>query len=335
MKWISVALTGLAATASAITDESGAVYGMVAPEGEPPAGCSRDHEGMFQVTVYAASDEQPSLEKRSSCDNDQTLIMTLADGVLMDAKGRTGYIASNFQFQFDNPPQAGALYTGGFSLCGNNSVALGPSAVFARCLSGHFYNLYDRHWAPQCDAVQIVAMPCGIEGQDGSDPIVIGTSTASTTVLQTLDNGQPLVVPTVMPIAMCQIGDGQVQFHTTPCASVSHAPLSPPISQIPDGQPQAPSQVVPAPQVTQIPDGQPQAPKLTSQPSRPIESAPVVETSQLPRITSSLVATQLPATSTMAAPEAPSTVTGGVAKRDSNAMPALIAALLAVAHFLR
>ncbi|PHH62295.1 hypothetical protein CDD81_7283 [Ophiocordyceps australis] len=353
MKWISVAITGLAATASATIDESGAVHGMLSPDGQPPVGCARDYNGMFQVTVYAAGDEKPNLEKRSSCDNDQTLIMTLADGVLMDAKERTGYIASNFQFQFDNPPQSGAIYTGGFSLCGNNSVALGSSTVFSRCLSGHFYNLYDRHWAPQCDPVEIVAMPCAadggeIEDQDGSEPIVVGTSTESTTVVKTLDDGQPQVVPTVMPIAMCQIGDGQVQFHTTPCASVTRSPLPAPISQIPDGQPQAPSHIVPVPhsQVSQIPDGQPQAPKVSPQPSQglpsaPLESKTAVKTSPAPRITSSPVVTQIPdgqpqlPTSTFAAPDAPSAITAGAAKRNSNAMAALIAALLAVAPFLR
>ena len=57
------------------------------------------------------------------------------------------YIAANYQFQFDAPPQAGAIYTTGFSLCSNNSLALGGSAIFYQCLSGSFYNLYDRDWA--------------------------------------------------------------------------------------------------------------------------------------------------------------------------------------------
>ena len=57
------------------------------------------------------------------------------------------YIAANYQFQFDNPPQAGAIYTTGFSLCANNTLALGGSAIWYQCLSGSFYNLYDRDWA--------------------------------------------------------------------------------------------------------------------------------------------------------------------------------------------
>ena len=137
----------------------------------------------------------------------------LAGGVLTDAKARTGYIASNYQFQFDGPPQAGAIYTAGFSVCGNNSVALGGSTVFYECASGDFYNLYDRNWAPQCSAVEIVAMPCG-----GPDPPfasqipdgqVIGTTVVATTVVVPLSDGQPQVVTTQVPVPICQIGDGK------------------------------------------------------------------------------------------------------------------------------
>lgn len=63
---------------------------------------------------------------------------------IFDGKGWIGYIAANYQLQFDEgTPQNGALYTSGFSVCGNK-LALGKSTVFYRCLSGNFYNLYDR-----------------------------------------------------------------------------------------------------------------------------------------------------------------------------------------------
>ena len=90
-----------------------------------------------------------------ACQTEGTLAITLADGVLTDAVGRTGYIASNFQFQFDEPPQAGAIFTSGFTFCSNGTLALGGSNVFYQCLSGDFYNLYDRSWAPQCSPVTI------------------------------------------------------------------------------------------------------------------------------------------------------------------------------------
>ncbi|MCJ1401748.1 hypothetical protein MMC11_004965 [Xylographa trunciseda] len=90
-----------------------------------------------------------------ACATNGTLELTLANGILKDSHGRTGYIASNFQFQFDDPPQAGAIFTAGFSVCANGSLALGGSNVFYQCLSGSFYNLYNQNWAPQCSPVTI------------------------------------------------------------------------------------------------------------------------------------------------------------------------------------
>lgn len=215
--------------------------------------------------------------------------MTLNNGVLKDAQDRTGYIASNFQFQFDGPPQAGAIYTAGFSTCGNGSLALGSSTVFYRCLSGSFYNLYDRHWAAQCEPIEIVVLPCDGNSPSGNNPgnggngghSVVGTSMQVTTVVTVLKDGQPQVVPTTIPVPMCQIGDGQVQVHTTPCAEAppvtqisdgqpqgptNTAAPPPPVSQISDGQPQAPSNAPPPPPISQISDGQPQAPTNTAAP---------------------------------------------------------------------
>ncbi|MCJ1378523.1 hypothetical protein MMC17_001622 [Xylographa soralifera] len=90
-----------------------------------------------------------------ACATNGTLELTLANGILKDSHGRTGYVASNFQFQFDDPPQAGAIFTAGFSVCASGSLALGGSNVFYQCLSGSFYNLYTVNWAPQCSPVTI------------------------------------------------------------------------------------------------------------------------------------------------------------------------------------
>ena len=107
------------------------------------------------TTSAATPSSTSSSMKMVACDAPGELAITLNDGILKDAKQRTGYIASNFQFQFDGPPQAGAIYTAGFSFCGNSSLALGGSNIFYQCLSGSFYNLYDRHWAAQCSPVTI------------------------------------------------------------------------------------------------------------------------------------------------------------------------------------
>ncbi|KJZ71729.1 hypothetical protein HIM_08871 [Hirsutella minnesotensis 3608] len=286
MRWSSFAIVGgLAASASAKFDMSGAVVDTVIPNGQTPQGCQTSQDGQFQVHVEPMGGQtksRRSLQKRA-CGGGSTLVMALKDGVLTDAKKRTGYIASNYQFQFDGPPQAGALYTGGFSVCGNGSLALGGSSVFYRCLSGNFYNLYDRSWAAQCSPVTIEAMPCDASENQPSTPTgnVVGTSMMATTMVTVLSDGQPQVVPTSVPIPMCQIGDGQVQAHTTPCAEASQssqAPEKAPVSQIGDGQPQAPMPSE-AP-VSEGGDGQIVAPPESAPAAPQSPSAPAPSSSQ-------------------------------------------------------
>ena len=105
--------------------------------------------------IASATKSSPSSTATGSCSG---LSIVLANGKLTDQNARTGYIASNFQLQFDKPPQAGAIYTSGFSVCGNGSLAIGGSNVFYQCLSGSFYNLYDRSWAAQCSPVTVETM---------------------------------------------------------------------------------------------------------------------------------------------------------------------------------
>lgn len=257
-----------------------------------------------------------TLQRDSSCGADGVLTVDLKDGKLTDSKKRTGYIASNFQFQFDAPPQTGTIYSGGFSSCSNGSLALGGSAVFYQCYSGGFYNLYDRHWAAQCNPILLQIFPCGSApavGQAG-DGQPTGTATAKvsqigdgqpqastavpkpTAPVSQIGDGQPQATSAVpKPSApISQIGDGQVQATTAgqpkPSAPISQigdgqiqattaAPKpAAPVSQIGDGQIQAPT-VVPKPSVpiSQIGDGQIQAP--TSAPAAPKPSAPISQIS--------------------------------------------------------
>lgn len=128
-------------------------------DGQPQAttrvsGVSQLSDGQPQATRSSAS-AMSMATQMVACKGPGVLNLTLADGVLLDSEGRTGYIASNYQFQFDKPAQAGAIYTSGFSVCGNGSLALGGSNIFYQCLSGSFYNLYDRNWAPQCSPITI------------------------------------------------------------------------------------------------------------------------------------------------------------------------------------
>jgi hypothetical protein len=157
-------------------------------------------------------------QKRGDCASDGILVVTLENGVLKDAKDRTGYIAANYQFQFDQPAQTGAIFTAGFSACANGSLALGGSAVFYECASGDFFNLYDRSWAPQCSPVEILIMECGGNAGQIGDGQVVGTQVVTTTIVSALSDGQPQVRTTTTGVPLCQvsqIADGKFRWSIT------------------------------------------------------------------------------------------------------------------------
>lgn len=160
-------------------------------------------------------------QKRSDCATDGILVATLENGAIKDSQGRTGYIAANYQFQFDQPAQTGAIFTSGFSVCGNGSLALGGSAVFYECASGDFFNLYDRSWAAQCSPVEILVMECGGNAGEVGDGQVVGTEIVTTTIVSALSDGQPQVRTTTTGIPVCQvsqIADGKL--HRAQCPSI-------------------------------------------------------------------------------------------------------------------
>ncbi|TKA39857.1 hypothetical protein B0A54_10207 [Friedmanniomyces endolithicus] len=164
--------------------------------------------------------------------------MTLENGILMDSKNRTGYIAANSQFQFDGPPQAGAIYTAGWSVCSNGSLTIGDTSVFYGCLSGTFYNLYNSNPlnAGQCSPIYLNVL-------GGSSSAVASQSA----------DGQPQATKATTAAAASQLSDGQVQATT---AAASATKPSAAVTQISDGQIQAPTTTS---AVAQISDGQIQA----------------------------------------------------------------------------
>jgi hypothetical protein len=127
----------------------------VKPEGQPQAPTASASAVSTKPEVRPRALARSAPDGLVACRTSSSLEISLKNGILTDSAGRTGYIASNYQFQFDKPPQAGAIYTAGFSLCANGSLALGGSNVFWQCLSGNFYNLYDRYWAAQCSPIII------------------------------------------------------------------------------------------------------------------------------------------------------------------------------------
>jgi hypothetical protein len=94
-------LLALAAASKALAAPQG-VTAAIAPSAPAPSECSPSHSGKFQITVSKVAS---SKAKRDA------LELTLDGSVLKDAKGRTGYIASNYQFQFDGPPQVSYYYS--------------------------------------------------------------------------------------------------------------------------------------------------------------------------------------------------------------------------------
>lgn len=126
----------------------------------PTALATTSNTTTVDAALASANDSSTEVDTGMvSCLTPSSLQLHLSNGTLTDAQGRTGYIASNYQFQFDKPPQSEALYTAGWAVCGghnaNLTLSLGGSAVFWQCLSGDFYNLYDRYWAGQCSPVTL------------------------------------------------------------------------------------------------------------------------------------------------------------------------------------
>lgn len=265
-----------------------AAAAMALPQASSPAGCSPSTSGSFAIsTVNITSSAKRDIEKRQLSG---TLTLSLQNGILKDQAGRTGYIASNYQFQFDAPVQAGARETSGFSLCGNQSLALGSSTIWYQCLSGNFYNLYSQSTGAQCIAIHIQAVKQGAgvsqipDGQPQASSAAPAVSqipdgqpqaSSPAPAVSQISDGQPQVTSPPKPV-VSQISDGQPQVTAPPRPVVSQisdgqpqvtAPPKPVVSQISDGQPQVPVNTLPL--VSQISDGQPQASAPASNTTRP------------------------------------------------------------------
>ena len=172
-----------AAAAVAVASPSPMPQGVteeVSPDQGPPAGCSTSFDGSFNIQILNAASSTP-VEKRALDKRQGILTMTLKDGILRDAYDRIGYIASNSQFQFDGPPQAGAIYTAGWSICENGSLAIGNDALFSKCLSGTFYNLYDDNVldTEQCSDVYIHTAPMEMHAPSVASQLPDGQFTAA------------------------------------------------------------------------------------------------------------------------------------------------------------
>jgi len=229
---------------TAVTLFTLAVAGYTAAQG---GNCQDTYNGKFQIAVFQAASKR-DLQPRADCSSSSgALVISLNGGKLLDQNGRIGYVASNDQFQFDNPVQNGAKETQGFAVCDNQFLSLTGSEDFYRCLSGSFYNLYFHgQTAEQCQKVRIGIVPC-----DGSAPPPTGSSSSG-------GSSSPATYPTT-----------GASSYSSPAASTPVITTSPKpsaiISQGTNGQPQVPTS---APPVSQTSSGQPQT--HTSKPPGPV-----------------------------------------------------------------
>lgn len=93
-------------------------------------------------------------------------------------------------------------------------MAIGSRVLFYICASSDFFNLYDRKIASYCEPVEMIATP-----KTGAQPEVQSPGTAA-----------------LMPVPVCQIGDGQPQVHTKPCGREGPPiPFNTPVP-VPSGQ---------------------------------------------------------------------------------------------------
>jgi len=255
---VVAAAAGLAAaqtTSVTSTASQGATYSFtsISPKQTDPAGCASSYNGQFEISVVNVTQ---SHAKRSG--SPTALTCTLNNGLLKDAAGRIGYIAANYQFQFDFGGQAGEIYTTGWSACSNGTLALGGSAIFYQCLSGSFYNLYSQSQGAQCVPIYIDIL--------GGGNVVSSALPSSSQAVSQVSDGQVQASTSAKPVS--QITDGQIQATTGTAKVVTQITdgqiqastgTAKPVTQIGDGQIQATTGTSSAKPVTQIGDGQIQA----------------------------------------------------------------------------
>jgi hypothetical protein len=251
--------------------------------------CSPNYTGQFQIAPQnlTTASSKRSIQERAICPTATgTLLITLQNGVLTDSAKRTGAIVANHQFQFDNPLQTNSLFTSGFSACSNGSLASQGNAVFYKCLSGSFFNLYDQSLGAHCSPVTLEILPCGTGSGAVVSQIPDGQIQATTGVppATQIADGQ-IQLPTGNPIS--QIPDGQIQAPTG-------SPTRAPITQISDGQIQAPTGTSVRAPVTQISDGQIQAPTSLS-PVTQISDGQIQAPTKVPTLVTATLVSQTPA----------------------------------------
>ncbi|KAF2490823.1 hypothetical protein BU16DRAFT_530430 [Lophium mytilinum] len=181
---VSTILAGLGLAASVVAQ---GVSEGIAPTAAAPAGCKPTFAGKFTINVQ---DLSFGVKEASSQILASAVTVTLNNGILIDSHNRVGAIVANHQFQFDGPPQAGSIYTGGWSACANDSLALGGTTLFYACTSGEFRNLYDEYVGAQCSPINIIIIPVDKPSSSSSvaaTTVASSSASASKTIVSKAD----------------------------------------------------------------------------------------------------------------------------------------------------
>jgi hypothetical protein len=149
-----------------------------APCSPPPTGpCYEKSCSLIAIPPKAAvlsrrcDDDQcpptpPGLPTQSrQCDASGVILRFDSSGLLRDELNRIGYIADNYQFQFDLPVQAGGYGEKDFGEykdpnSGDVYLTWRGKADFYKCQSGNFDNLYSQSIAGQCRMTRIMLFRC-------------------------------------------------------------------------------------------------------------------------------------------------------------------------------
>ena len=99
------------------------------------------------------------------CDVNGVILHFDGNGLLRDQLSRIGYIADNFQFQFDLPVQSGGYGEKEFGeykdpKTGDVFLTWRGSPDFYKCRSGNFHNLYSQSIGAQCEVTRIMVFHC-------------------------------------------------------------------------------------------------------------------------------------------------------------------------------
>ncbi|KAF1921525.1 hypothetical protein BDU57DRAFT_437640 [Ampelomyces quisqualis] len=205
----------------AATSLAQAVEEGIAPSSPPPAGCKSNANVNFTIGTlkFGHSTKRESAVEAA----DSALVCNLHNGILRDRDSRTGSIVANRQFQFDGPPQAGSIYTGGFSICANGSLAIGGTTRWWQCSSGGFYNLYDEWIGAQCEEIRIqVTFP--VTTSSSSLASASASATASVTLASVVSSLATLSGE-VSTVSKSAVGPS-ASFSSTPGASLASATSS-------------------------------------------------------------------------------------------------------------